>query len=126
MKILQIEDNEAIIDSFATILRFLGHEYDSTMDGKKGVKMITENEYDLILLDLTMPEFSGLDVLHELLNYHHSGRIIVITANELSQSQIDELFELEAYSIMQKPVSLESFSRAIKSFVPTKIPEQTV
>ena len=124
MKILQIEDNEAIIDSFGTILNFLGHEYESTMDGRKGVKMITEGKYDLIFLDLTMPEFSGIDVLHELLNYHHSGKVVVITANELESSQVNELFELEVHSIMQKPISLESFSRLLKSFEPSEISKQ--
>ena len=107
-----------------TILRFLGHEYESTTDGRKAVEMITENNYDLIFLDLTMPEFSGIDVLHELLNYHHSGKIIVITANDLETNQVDELFDLEVYSIMQKPISLESFSRAIKSIEPIEVPKQ--
>ena len=121
MKVLHIEDEEDILDAFGTIIEFLGHEYYSTTDGREGVKLITENEFDVILLDLTMPEFSGIDVLHELLNHSHSGKVIVLTANELERDMLLKLHELEVYSVLQKPVTLEKLSNAIKSLVPAAV-----
>ncbi|WP_299290086.1 response regulator [Nitrosopumilus sp.] len=116
VKILHIEDNEDIAELFQEMIEILGHDYEFVTDGKEGVKRVTEGNFDLIFLDITMPRFSGFDVLYELLNHHHSGKIVVITASELSTSQTSELEELEVYETIKKPVILNSLSNLLDSF----------
>ena len=66
MKILHIEDSKPIVESFSKVLTNQGHDFSSTLFGKKGLELIINNDYDLIFLDLTMPNFSGFDILSEL------------------------------------------------------------
>ena len=43
-----------------------GYEYESTIDERKGLELIKKNHYDVILLDLSIPEFDGYDVINSL------------------------------------------------------------
>lgn len=60
MKILYIEDIPEISDIFSDILKTKNHDFESTPDGKKGLDLVLKNYYDLILLDMCMPNYSGL------------------------------------------------------------------
>ena len=66
MNILGIDDNEDILSLLKTVLTSRGHDFMSALNGKDGVKLIEEQNFDAILLDLAMPEFSGLDVIESL------------------------------------------------------------
>ncbi len=118
MKVLHIEDNQEIIKSFSSLLKLQGHDYHYSLDGKKGLNLIKKNKFDLILLDLAMPVFSGFHVLGELSRYTHNTPIIVITAMELTANQKDEIRILEAASMLQKPVSFEELTEKINEFTP--------
>ena len=54
MKILGIDDNTDITELLDTVLNGSGHEYTFVNDGKSGIEKIKENQYDLVLLDLSM------------------------------------------------------------------------
>jgi len=66
MNILGIDDNVDITDLLDTVLNGSDHQYSFVNNGKDGINLIKQNKYDLILLDLAMPKFTGLDVLNEL------------------------------------------------------------
>ena len=66
MKILVVDDSVDITEALEMILEVLGHDFSSTNSGKEAVDLIKNNSYDVILLDLAMPGFSGLDVINEL------------------------------------------------------------
>ena len=66
MNILAIDDNEDILSLLETVLTSKGHDFTQALNGKDGVKLIEEQNFDAILLDLAMPEFSGLDVIESL------------------------------------------------------------
>ena len=93
MKILGIDDNTDITELLDTVLNGSGHEYTFVNDGKSGVKKIKENQYDLVLLDLAMPGFSGEDVLAELNKEEliKKQKIIIFSASSNSDSEMDEL-----------------------------------
>ena len=59
MKILHIEDHLEISEVFSDILKFTDHDYESTINGKKGIELVLKNNYDVILLDLVMPDYTG-------------------------------------------------------------------
>ena len=64
--VLVVEDDPWIRSLMADLLAGEGYAVVQASDGKAGLEMAESNEPDVILLDLAMPEKSGLDVLHEL------------------------------------------------------------
>jgi len=62
-KILVIDDEKRIRDGCQTVLASEGYEVACADNGKQGLQMIGREHYDIILLDLMMPELSGLDIL---------------------------------------------------------------
>ncbi|MFB5624899.1 MAG: response regulator transcription factor, partial [Nitrosopumilus sp.] len=66
LKILIIDDNEQITKMLTTFLELNEHECTVANDGSEGLKRIKENNYDVILLDLAMPEFDGYSVIKDL------------------------------------------------------------
>jgi len=106
MKILHIEDNESISEPIGIFLENNGHEYETTTDGKKGLDLIRKNHYDVVLLDLSMPNFSGYDVISELENDGSLGKekIVILTASIISSKEMKELREMGVHSSLGKPI----------------------
>jgi DNA-binding response OmpR family regulator len=65
-RILFIEDDQFIVDMYARGLRHAGYTVDVAGTGTKGLTMAQQGNYDLILLDIFLPEKSGIDILAEL------------------------------------------------------------
>src|ERR1041385_7666035 len=71
--VLIIDDEAAIRESLETLLELEGYTVTSAASGEEGLARIGENSYDLVLLDLALPDRSGLDLLAEIRN-HEIGR----------------------------------------------------
>ena len=108
MKILHIEDVPEISEVFADILTTKNHYFESTIDGKKSLDMVLKNNYDLILLDMCMPNYSGIDFLLDLNDKKSSEikKVVVVSALELDEYQVKFLKELGVRSTHQKPISV--------------------
>jgi len=116
MKILGIDDNTDITELLDTFLNGSGHEYTFVNDGKSGVKKIKENQYDLVLLDLAMPGFSGEDVLAELNKEEliKKQKIIIFSASSNSDSEMEDLVSKQgAYTYVRKPVDVDKLLELI-------------
>ena len=114
MKILLIDDNEAITKATARVLKLKGHDCNLVNDGKTGLNLITENEYDLILLDMSMPGFSGLDLLKSLkADSKNFSKIVICTAMSVPPEQLAELKNFGIKSILKKPFSLSEIDKII-------------
>jgi len=106
MKILGIDDNEDLLQLCEIAVSAGGHEYSSTNNGKDGLELIRKQDFDVVLLDLSMPDFSGLDVLDALGNdgIINKQKIVVFTASPPSEEQSKSLFEKGVHSILTKPL----------------------
>ena len=109
MKILGIDDNFAINELLDTVLNSSGHEFSYANNGKEGLKLIKENSYDLVLLDLSMPEFTGFDIVDSLNNdgIINKQKIVLFTASSITDSEIEELLKKGAYSCIRKPIDID-------------------
>jgi len=117
MKIIHIDDNPEITDAIGKILNMKGYDYSSADNGKKGIELILENKFDLIFLDLTMPGYSGFDLLDDLQKKGYSkNNIIVLTATALSLEQIEYLKKVGIVSVLLKPLSLQDLLKGINEF----------
>ena len=110
MNILGIDDNEDILKLLNTILTSKGHDFTQALNGKDGMKLIEEQNFDAILLDLAMPEFSGLDVIESLKtnNKLKEQKIIIFTASSATNTEIDKLLKYDGVKIcIRKPVDIK-------------------
>lgn len=82
-KILFIEDETQLADLYATVLKKAGYEVAVAKDGVEGFKLAQSGAYDLVLLDLMLPNMSGFDILNGLQNPKKSprfhSRILILT-----------------------------------------------
>src|ERR671914_1142874 len=108
-KILGIDDNADINELLDTILNGSGHEFIYVKSGIEGLKLIREQKFDIVLLDLAMPEFSGFDVINSLVKEGliTKQKIILFTASSVLDSEIEELIKKGIHSCIRKPVDVD-------------------
>ena len=120
MNILAIDDNEDILKLLDTIITSKGYNFTQAVNGKDGIKLIEEQHFDAILLDLAMPEFSGMDVVESLKksNILKDQKIIIFTASSATDKEIGELLQNEGVSFcVRKPVDIKFLIKKIEDMV---------
>lgn len=120
MNILGIDDNEDILKLLETVLTSKGHNFTPAPNGKDGLKLIEEQNFDAILLDLAMPEFSGVDVIESLKksNKIKDQKIILFTASSATDKEIDALLQYDGIkSCIRKPVDINVLIDKVKEIV---------
>ena len=110
MKILIIDDNESITNLFSKLAKMKGHECVVANDGKSGLSMLENQIYDATILDISMPEFSGIDVVNALAE---SGRIkeqniVVLTASSSSNDELDVLVQKGVKLCLRKSMPVQT------------------
>ena len=111
-RILIAEDDSAIRQLLVTVLQRHGFAVESVTDGAETLRLATEREFDLLLLDLMMPTLSGWTVLDELERLQHPlrDRIIIVTA--ASDKEVENL--PPGLSILRKPFDLIELLAAVR------------
>ncbi len=120
MNILGIDDNEDILKLLDTVLVSKGHNFTQASNGKDGVKLIEEQNFDAVLLDLAMPEFSGLDVIESLKKSNNlkEQKIILFTASSATEKEIDVLLQNDGIkTCIRKPVDINILITKIEEVV---------
>lgn len=110
LKILIVDDNEQITKMLTTFLELKEQSCTVANDGKEGLKIIKENNHDVILLDLAMPEFDGYAVIKDLEDNSllKDHKIIVFTASTITQEELDKLVERGVNSYILKPIDIDT------------------
>ena len=75
-KILVIDDQEHIRTILSLFLKGEGHEVDLAESGKKAMKLIELNSYDLVITDVVMSDFDGFDVIKQLKRFYPKVKVI--------------------------------------------------
>jgi len=116
MKILGIDDHRDLLDLCDVALTSEGYEYTAIDNGKEGLQAIKDKKFDLVLLDLAMPDFSGEDVIDALVKegIMDKQNIIVFTASTATEIEYGPLLEKGVHSIITKPVDIDILIETIK------------
>ncbi len=116
MRILHVEDVSEISQIFADILATKNYEFDSISDGKAGLELVVNKDYDLILLDMCMPKYSGVDFLLDLKHRRPSelSKVIIVSALEMNPLQEEEFLKLGIRAVLRKPISVQRLLSEIK------------
>ncbi len=109
MNILGIDDNADLLQLSEIALTSGGHEYNGVDRGIDGVEEIRNGNYDLVLLDLSMPEMSGLDVIDvlEKEGILNKQKIVVFTASPPTDEEVKTLLDRGIHSVIKKPLDVD-------------------
>ncbi len=110
MKILLIDDDVESTKALEIALTSYDHDIQTTNDPREGLELIKEKNYDLIFLDLAMPEFSGVDIVNDLAKEGtiKEKKIVIFTASAVNDKQLKNLIDLGAHSALRKPVDIDA------------------
>lgn len=118
LKILIVDDSKLIVEFSKKIIfdNRLSNDIDCASSGLEALKMIENNQYDIILLDVYMPGMTGLEVLKELKKseYGNNHSIIIFTSSDDNEI-IKKSFELGAMDFIKKPFRENEFVSRIKN-----------
>ncbi|HBP97844.1 response regulator transcription factor [Leuconostoc lactis] len=114
-KVLIVEDEENLAKFVGLELKHEGYEVETVLDGRSGLDAAMENNYDVILLDLMLPELNGLEVARRLRETKKTP-IIMMTARD---SVIDRVSGLDygADDYLVKPFAIEELLARIRSLL---------
>ena len=117
MKICLIDDNQEIANTLSKMLRINGHECVTVNDGRSGLSLIENDKFDAVLLDVSMPEFSGIDVVNALneSNKIKENNIVILTASSISHEELDKLKEQGVKAVLEKPIQLNSLISTLEA-----------
>jgi DNA-binding NtrC family response regulator len=114
MKILVVDDEDVTLSSMKRLLRWQGIKDVETCDsGKEAIRRIKAGDYDIVLLDLLMPEVDGIQVLEATKPFRPYTEFIIITAVDVL-SQAVKAIRLGAYDYLVKPVDNEHLMRTLE------------
>jgi len=109
MKVLLVDDNPDITDLLSKFLKAKGYENVVTNDPREGLNLIKNEKYDVIFLDIHMPEFSGLDIIQSLETEKilKDQKIVIFSAHNFTSNEIKELLMKDGIeACLKKPIQL--------------------
>ncbi|WP_105416935.1 response regulator transcription factor [Neorhizobium sp. T25_27] len=113
MRILLVEDNQALADGLSKILRGSGYAVDAVADGASAEAVAAAETYDLVILDLNLPEMDGLDVLRAMRARANKAAVMILTARGTPEERVRGL-DLGADDYMIKPFDIPEFEARIR------------
>ena len=118
MQILLIDDNKDITTMLSKYFIQKGHSCTVSNSGSNGLNMITASQYDAVLLDLAMPEFSGTDIVEELFK---SGKIaklniVALTASSVDTEKDKHLKKMGVRAVLKKPIDPDELLDFLSQF----------
>jgi len=106
-KVLIVDDEQPILDLFTALLEKRGHKVDVAQNGRLGFRKATTNVYDLIIFDLHMPEWNGIDAIKGILMVKPKSKFLVVSGYA-ENAIADELRTIpEVKGILGKPADLK-------------------
>ena len=110
MKILMVDDDSELTKAVETALSSFDHDIRTTNDPREGLELIKEKNYGLVLLDLSMPECSGCDIIEDLAKDGtiKEKKIVIMTASAVNDKELTRLIDLGAHSALRKPVDVDA------------------
>ncbi len=105
-KILIIDDEAGIRSSLHGVLEDEGYSIKTTSTGEKALEFLMAEEFDLVFLDIWLPEMNGIEVLKKIREQDKKIQVVMITGHGSVESAVEST-KLGAFNFLEKPLSLE-------------------
>jgi two-component system OmpR family response regulator len=113
MRILVAEDNKTLADGLSAVLRTAGYAVDVVHDGVSADAATSNTDFDLVILDLNLPEMDGLDVLRALRRRRSTSSVLVLTARGAMDQRVRGL-DLGADDYMSNPFDVPELEARVR------------
>lgn len=116
--VLIVEDNELNMKLFNDLLKAHGYEVVGTRDGRQAMELAREHKPALILMDIQLPEVSGLDVTRWLKDDDelHSIPVVAVTAFAMKGDE-ERIRQGGCEAYISKPISVQKFLETVRYYV---------
>lgn len=114
MRILIIEDEPSLLNILAKRLKEEGHTTDKAKDGKEGLNLARNTDYDFIILDIMLPSIDGLSILRTIRAENKKTPVLLLTAKNSTEDKIEGL-NLGADDYLTKPFSQDELIARIRA-----------
>jgi DNA-binding NtrC family response regulator len=118
-KVLVIDDERSVCISCLRILEEEGYDVQYTLSGQEGVARAIDGRWDVILLDLKMPDISGMEALAKIRGAHPEQPVIIITGYATIQASI-EAIKRGAFDYIPKPFTPEELALSVAKAIEDK------
>jgi two-component system copper resistance phosphate regulon response regulator CusR len=119
MKILLVEDSEALRRPVVKALKASGFVVDATGDGKEGLWMALEHDYDVIILDIMLPSLDGREVLKKIREANNESPVLFLTAKDSIEDRVTGL-RLGADDYLVKSFAIEELIARVEALARRK------
>jgi DNA-binding NtrC family response regulator len=113
IRILLAEDERNLSRILETQLRKKGFEVEVAYDGRQAVELLKDQEFDVALVDLVMPELDGIGVLREAVELDEPPEVVIVTGNGTVETAIAAM-KLGAYDYVTKPCRVAELEMLVK------------
>jgi len=114
MRALVIDDEQIILDSVKKILNAENFDVDTSISSRQGLETALNNEYDVVLTDIRMPEIGGMRILRDIKRKKPSLPVIIITGYATVKSAVQAM-QLGATNYIEKPFTPEILTNAVNT-----------
>ncbi len=118
-KILIVDDEDLLRWSLRTKLEQWGYETLEAETARQAFRLFTEEAPDLVLLDIKLPDGSGIDVLQRIKGHDPNAQVIIITANTTVDNAVAAL-RLGAFDFICKPINYGELEAAVRNALETR------
>jgi DNA-binding NtrC family response regulator len=118
-QILTVDDERVICDACRQVLSEKGYSTDISMTGKDGLKTVAKSNYDVVLLDMKLPDMDGMEILQILRKENPDVNVIVMTGYSTVSNAVAAM-KLGAFDYLSKPFSDDELSIAVERAIENK------
>src|SRR5690242_19563216 len=116
MRILVVEDDSLLARGLTDVLTRAGHAVEQVSTGLQADQALAAAAYDLVVLDIGLPDISGFDVLRRLRTRSSTGKVLVLTARDAVEDRVRGL-DLGADDYLTKPFSVNEFEARVRALL---------
>ena len=125
MRLLIVEDAKKLCDAIAKSLHGAGYEVDVCYDGDEALRMILEEKYDLLVLDLNLPGTDGMEILRTLRQENEETKVLILSARSQIADKVEGL-DAGANDYMEKPFHLQELEARVRSLTRRRFVQKDV
>jgi DNA-binding NtrC family response regulator len=122
-RVLIVDDESAIRESLQTLLELEGYRVEAAVSGSEGLSRIAEHPFDLVLLDLALPDGNGIELLGEIRNRDMELPVVMITAYGTVENAVRAM-QAGAANFIQKPWDNEKLLADLRAIVARRKAEE--
>jgi DNA-binding NtrC family response regulator len=114
IKLLLVDDEDNFRQFTSSLLYRHGFAVTEASGGQQAVELVKKNSYDMVLLDLAMPEMGGLEVMSRVKQHDSTIEIVILTGEATIDSALDAM-KKGAYDYLRKPIKIEELETVLKN-----------